>query len=267
MRVAPACQGSSTPFVVPGALAAAFALAAAVPAIAQRAEEPAVKAGDAWSFAVYYSVPTSEPRRHWAITSVTPAMITGTENGEPLTLTLGAGAGRHYHMSLPRKRAMDEAADLRQQLKNAIKSRAMVYLAFYDELAAEVSAAKAEEILKRAIYKRGCAVGGQFKRFAPGDFDGLRDAFIDFVPDHGGLFQPDVRRCDAGGLDIKFHACPLKEAWQEAGVSDAKLETMCRVAGIVDNGTFESAGFVFAGTTWKPGEDGCCHLRVRPGPA
>ncbi len=59
-------------------------------------------------------------------------------------------------------------------------------------------------------------MGGQFKRFAPGDFDGLRDAFVDFVPDHGGLFQPEVRRCDAGGLDIKFHACPLKEAWQDA---------------------------------------------------
>ena len=24
------------------------------------------------------------------------------------------------------------------------------------------------------------------------------------------------RRCDSGGVDIKFHACPLKKAWQEA---------------------------------------------------
>jgi hypothetical protein len=87
MRVAPGWQGSSTRFVVPGALAAAFALAAAVPAIAQRADQPVVKAGDARSFAVYDSVPTSEPSRHGAITSVTPTMITGTENGEPLTLT------------------------------------------------------------------------------------------------------------------------------------------------------------------------------------
>jgi hypothetical protein len=87
MRVAPGRQRSSARFAVLGALAAAFALATAVPAIGQRAEQPVVKAGDAWWFAVYFGVPTSEPSRHWVITSITPTMVAGTENGEPLTLT------------------------------------------------------------------------------------------------------------------------------------------------------------------------------------
>lgn len=93
---------------------------------------------------------------------------------------------------------MSEADELRVQLKNAMKARAMVYAAFYDELEAELGAARAEEILKRAIYKRGLAIGQQFKRFGPNDIAGLRAAFLAFVPDGGRVFQPEVKRCDAG---------------------------------------------------------------------
>jgi hypothetical protein len=74
-----------------------------------------------------------------------------------------------------------------------------------------------------------------------------------------------VRRDDAQALDIKFHACPLKEAWQAAGLPDERIATLCRIAGVVDNGTFEAAGFAFSAETWQPGEDGCCFLHIRPG--
>jgi hypothetical protein len=158
-------------------------------------------------------------------------------------------------------------ADLREQLRGAIKSRALFYLAIYREMAAELGPDRAEAIMKRAVYKRGAAVGDQFRRYAPADFTGLRDAFIDFVPDQGSLFQPEVRRCEngaAGGLEIKFHACPLKEVWQEAGLADNEVADMCRIAGVVDNGTFESAGFEIRSQTWKPGDSGCCLLQVSP---
>jgi len=48
---------------------------------------------------------------------------------------------------------MTEADELRVQLRNAMKARALVYAAVYDELESELGAAKAEEILKRAIYQ------------------------------------------------------------------------------------------------------------------
>jgi len=158
-------------------------------------------------------------------------------------------------------------ADLREQLRAAVKSRALFYLAVYREMAAEFGSERAEGVMKRAIYARGAAAGDRFKRYAPADFTGLRDAFIDFVPDHGGLFQPEVRRCEngaAGGLEIKFHACPLKEVWQEAGLADAEVADLCRIAGVVDNGTFESAGFSLQSQTWTPGDSGCCLLKVSP---
>jgi hypothetical protein len=34
---------------------------------------------------------------------------------------------------------------------------------------------------------------------------------------------------------------------------------------VVDNGTFEAAGFAFSAKTWQPGDDGCCFLHIRPG--
>lgn len=67
---------------------AILALALVVnPALAQKAEQPNVKAGDQWQFVVYYSVPSTKPNRAWMITSVTSVGIAGTENGEPLLLT------------------------------------------------------------------------------------------------------------------------------------------------------------------------------------
>ena len=79
------------------------------------------------------------------------------------------------------------------------------------------------------------------------------------------MFAPRVERCDAAALDITLQRCPLKEAWQEAGLSGADVATLCRIAGRVDNGTFEAAGFEFSADTWQPGRDGCCHLHIRPG--
>jgi hypothetical protein len=155
--------------------------------------------------------------------------------------------------------------DLRRQLKEAHMSRAMVYAAFYEALAERFGADVAEEVMKRAIYRRGREIGERFAGYGPDDLAGLCAAFLDFVPDRGRLFQPEVRRADAAALDIKFRACPLKEAWQAAGLPEERIATLCRIAGVVDNGTFEAAGFAFSAETWQPGEDGCCFLHVRPG--
>jgi hypothetical protein len=56
-------------------------------AMAQNADRPEVKAGDQWRFVMYYDIASATPNRAWVITSVTPAGIEGTENGEPLALT------------------------------------------------------------------------------------------------------------------------------------------------------------------------------------
>lgn len=158
---------------------------------------------------------------------------------------------------------MTETEDLREQLRAALKSRAMLYAAIHDEIAAELGPERATAILKRAIHARGAAAGKRFLgRHAPADFAGLRDSFLDFLPDHGGLFDVEVTRCDAGGLDIAFHTCPIKQAWQDAGFTEERIAALCDVAGSVDVGTFEAAGFAVVNDTYKAGGQGCCRLRI-----
>lgn len=159
----------------------------------------------------------------------------------------------------------DDVQELRRQLKEAHMGRALVYAAFYQSLVERVGEDEAEAVMKDAIYKRGLEIGRRFAGFGPDDLDGLRAAFLDFVPDKGRLFQPEVKRSDGEALDIKFHACPLKEAWQQAGLPPERIQTLCRIAGVVDNGTFEAAGFTFSADTWQPGEEGCCFLHIRSG--
>lgn len=160
-----------------------------------------------------------------------------------------------------------DAATLKQQLKAQMANRALIYLEAYDALSSEIGAEKAEAVLARAIYNRGRCGGEAFKRFAPADLAGLRDAFIGGLPGGTAFFKPEVRRCDAEKLEIAFHDCPLKSAWVEAGVPEGKLAALCRIAGIIDNGTFEAAGFTIENRTWTPGGTGCCNLHITPGPA
>jgi len=148
--------------------------------------------------------------------------------------------------------------DLRGQMAN----RALLYRDLLVTLAEEIGQDRAETVLARAIYRRGEAIGQQFRPFAPDDFAGLRDAFLAIVPGGTDLFAPEVRRCDEGGLEVKFGGCPLKEAWLAAGLPDSEVVTLCRIAGTVDLGTFEAAGFAIENRTWQPGRDGCCHLVI-----
>jgi hypothetical protein len=154
--------------------------------------------------------------------------------------------------------------NLRKQLYGSFKNRAMMYYHIFNELHKEIGEKKAVEIMKRGIYKRGLEIGRRFNKFAPTDLEGLKNAFLAFVPDEGRMFDPDVLRCDAEALEIKMRRCPLKDAWLEAGLSDQQTARMCDIAAVVDNGTFEGAGFAFTAETWNPGQDGCCLLKIKP---
>ena len=154
---------------------------------------------------------------------------------------------------------------LREQLYAAFKNRAMMYYHIYEALNKEIGPEKAAEIMKGGIYQRGLEIGRQFKKFAPGDLEGLKNAFVAHVPDESRMFDPEVLCCDGEALEIKMRRCPLKDAWQEAGLSDQQTTTMCDIAAEGDLGTFEGGGFTFAVETWRPGQDGCCLLKIKPG--
>ena len=154
---------------------------------------------------------------------------------------------------------------LRERLQAQIKNRAMMYYHIFNELRKEFGEDKAVEILKRAIYKRGLEIGRMLAKYAPGDLKGLKEAFFNQVVPDEGMYQPEAIKCDDEELEVKMHRCPLKEAYQEAGLSEKETATMLNIAAQVDYGTFEGAGFRFSAEAWQPGRSGCCHLHIRKG--
>lgn len=53
---------------------------------------------------------------------------------------------------------------LRTQLYDSFKNRAILYYLIFDELRGELGAERAEEIIKRAIYRRGQQKGERYAR-------------------------------------------------------------------------------------------------------
>jgi hypothetical protein len=157
-----------------------------------------------------------------------------------------------------------KAERLLDQLRAQIANRALFYLAAYDALADAIGAERAEAVLTRAVRLRGRAMGEALRRFAPADLAGLKDAFLGGLPGGEALFRPGLLRCDTEVLEVKFQTCPLQQAWQDAGVPEAKRAVLCRIAGAVDLGNFEAAGFAIENRTWTPGATGCCHLTITP---
>ena len=153
------------------------------------------------------------------------------------------------------------AEKLAAELDAAFRNRADLYRLMLDELAAEFGDDKAEEVLVRAIEKRGREVAEvAFAQFGPNDARAIGEAFLAVSPDGGRMYPADVERSDSH-IAFKVKRCPLKDAWVDAGVGDDKLATLCRIAGAFDRGLFEATGVRFDNVTWTPGHgSGCCHI-------
>ena len=150
---------------------------------------------------------------------------------------------------------------LQNALHYANKERALIYLDIFREIRHRHGEQEAIDILRAAIETRGRAFGKSLKSFAPRNFRGLCDAFA-YVPDGGVMFDPQEVRCDAESLELKMRKCPLKEAWQSAGVTERELSLLLYCASAMDVGTMDEAGFELKIRTWQPGEDGCCSLKI-----
>lgn len=156
-------------------------------------------------------------------------------------------------------------AKLREQLYGSFKNRAMIYYNIYKTLSADLGKEKAADLMRDAIYKRGVEQSKALQGIDNKDVRTLMDRFLALVPDDGKMFGPEILNVQDDAVDIKFHRCPLKECWLEAGIPEAEVAELCQIAARVDNGLFEGAGFKFHAETWQPGRDGCCHLHLRPG--
>ena len=153
----------------------------------------------------------------------------------------------------------------RSLLRRAFTMRAAAYAYMFDVLRERFGTDVALEIGMEATERMGREMGKAFAGFGPADLKGLKEAFLSGIIDGEEMFKPEVKRADDKELSIHFHDCPLQRAWREMGRSDTDVELLCKMAGKIDHGLFTGAGFTFAGETWKPGDEGCCRLRILPG--
>jgi len=157
----------------------------------------------------------------------------------------------------------ERAEKLSRELDSAFKNRADLYRLFYEELVAQFGEIQAEAIMVSAVEKRGQEVAQlAFSNFGPNEARKIGEAFLAVSPDGGRMYPTDVERSDTA-ITFKVRRCPLKDAWIEAGVSEDRLTTLCRIAGAFDRGLFEATGVHFDNVTWTPGHgSGCCHISL-----
>ena len=146
-------------------------------------------------------------------------------------------------------------------LEEANRERALIYYDIYKELEKRFGKNEAVDVLRKALLNRGREFGKTLKKFSPDRFEGLYKAFA-FAPDGGKMFSPKKLKCNNECLEIKFMSCPLKKAWQAIGLNDNELCTLLFCASALDEGTMAEAGFNLKIEPWKPGEEGCCRLKI-----
>ncbi|MBX3596558.1 MAG: L-2-amino-thiazoline-4-carboxylic acid hydrolase [Rhizobiaceae bacterium] len=157
---------------------------------------------------------------------------------------------------------------LRAELEAAFANRGDLYRLVLDQLEEALDAEQAESILASAIEMRGREVARTaFARFGAEDALAIGEAFLDVSPDEGQMYPADVTRYD-NGIEFKVRRCPLKDSWVNAGLSEERIATLCRIAGAFDRGLFEETGVRFENWTWQPGDGpGCCRIRLLDNPA
>ncbi|MFI0848271.1 L-2-amino-thiazoline-4-carboxylic acid hydrolase [Mesorhizobium sp. IMUNJ 23232] len=146
-------------------------------------------------------------------------------------------------------------------LYDAIKDRGTAYLMVFRELKVRYGEDEARDVMRSASRAHGLHIGKSLTGCAPRDFECMAKGFAK-SPDDGSVFSPDIRRLDSTCLEVKMMACPIKDAWVEAGCSEEEIVTLLYCASALDEATLEAAGFDFEIELWSPGQEGCCLTRI-----
>lgn len=162
----------------------------------------------------------------------------------------------------------DELAHARGETRAAYENRARIYRHLYEELAADIGAEHAADVMARAVRRRGEETAGAYREAAAaGDLDEVARIFCESSACRGELFGPGVEERGERSIVLRMTACPLVDAWRADGLPDADVDLMCRIASAIDHGTFEGAGLTleFLDRRGRPGSSRCLLRLTVPG--
>ena len=136
---------------------------------------------------------------------------------------------------------MMDKEEAKKQIFEAHKTRAIMYYYLYEEIEKQCSEEKARIIFQNATYKRGKDIQKSYEKFLKNhDYKGLAEHFCLSSPSEGELFTPSIEKIENDRAVLTMESCPLVSAWQDMGLSDEKIKTLCQVSSHIDFGTFES---------------------------
>jgi len=158
----------------------------------------------------------------------------------------------------------DELETARDETRAAFANRALIYASLYEELSDELGPDRATEVMKRAIYRRGEAIGRKYRAAAAtSDLEEVGRIFCEGSPCGGELFSPGVEDLGDESTVLSMESCPLVDAWRAEGMQPDEIDALCAIAAAVDEGTFEGAGLEleFLERLGQPGGHRCL-LRI-----
>jgi hypothetical protein len=155
-----------------------------------------------------------------------------------------------------------DEATLRRELAEAFAARAHLYRLILDVMGERHGAAEAEALLAEVCRRRGAELSAQLFHDVPPEPEAIARRFLAASPDAGDLY-PHAASSTAAGFTIAVSSCPLKGAWQQAGLPPERMARLCRIAGEFDRGLFEAAGVRFENSTWTEARGGgCCRITL-----
>ena len=140
--------------------------------------------------------------------------------------------------------------------RNQVEHRATWMGLSYE--AAREAGADAEKILREAVAKTGCLHGERIKKklSMPVKLDEFAELFLS--PVGISTFEMEFKTKDENTLEIRFHYCPLVNAWLRAGIPTEDIPLLCDIAMDGDRNIAGTVGVDFSlGKTIAAGDDIC----------
>jgi|YelNatPaOPRAMG01_1025707.scaffolds.fasta_scaffold87045_2 predicted ArsR family transcriptional regulator len=150
------------------------------------------------------------------------------------------------------------ADETTQAVRSAIEDRAAYLYFLFKEMEAAYGRQAAVELAGRAIFRYGQAKASAMPPMG---------APVDFVrhqmrPGRREIFDKEVAEEAPSRSEVRFHHCPLVQAWKRLGATREELGLLCDIAMQGDFGMVSGCPFTLriAGSIAKG--DACCRLVV-----
>ena len=119
-----------------------------------------------------------------------------------------------------------------EAVRSAIEDRATYLYFLLKEMEAAVGPEEAERLASRAIYQYGQTKGQRM---------GSLDTPADFIahqmrPGRQEIFDKEAIEAGEARGEIRFHYCPLVNAWKRLGATSEELARLCDIAMQGDHG-------------------------------